>query len=317
MDAVITEYDFEIMKRRIMKERECVDSFVKSFLSHMPDLLACQLDLENRPIFDVIMVGPNEYKVYVPINLGREVAIYFHKHAPCKVLIQTGGKVLETWQECIHEDGFLSSVSANATLNLHLGHAFDGYIHSVDCKIARDTYKLSNVAMSYINVLQIITEFGITDIQIVPAIKVDRRHANWFLKDYTSSVTYVVAKGGSVNREGSPDLVWTLDFSETEAEIEQKYQRLFLISVLFVDKFKLKSVGRDEIMQVLLRIDGKYNGNRKAFPAVLSTLKDMLSSRCMYNFHVKEKLNLIQFPNEADVIRTLDVIGKYLKCFQR
>ena len=315
---IITEYDFQVQRKLLQKQRNLVDLLFKHLCKHL-----CQPELRYncstcfQPDFVIQVKKFACFNVYLPITLGQEAAVYIHKHSPCNVLIQTMGTVSELVRDFSNGEGFLNSDKAKTILNAHLGKALHEYVRDNDYIKTQRLERFSGLYLSYTNVLRINSEYRVINAEIHPVIKVQKSLKNWFLRDYICSPSHFVANCHTTDKYPSPGLIWNLSFSDREQEVELKYHRLFLITVAFIEKFKLKVIKRDEILQVLYILGNNEHGASKSFFDVLSILYSRVSSRCLHNYFVKEKVNMIQFENEVELIRIANVIQQYKKCLRR
>ena len=315
---IISEYDFGVQRKLLRKQRNLVDFLLKRLCKHL-----CRPELTDnhstcfQPDFVIEMKAFASFNVYLPITLGQEAAVYIHKHSPCNVLIQTMGAVSELVKDFTNEEGFLNADKAKTILNVHLGKVLHENVHGEDYRKTQRLERFSGLYLNYTNVLQINSEYGVISVEIHPVIKVQKSLKNWFLRDYICSPSYFVANCSVTDKYPSPGLIWSLSFSDREREVELTYQRLFLMTVIFIEKFKLKVIKREEVLQVLYILESNEHVATKSFFDVLTILHSRLSSRCLYNYVVKEPFNMVQFENEVELIKVLNVIQQYKKCLRR
>ena len=301
---IITEYDLDAQKRLLVKQYNLVKEICKQICEHL-----CKSELNTtkcyNPDFVIHFEACNTFKVFIPLSLGQEVVLYVHKHSPFNVLIQAIGAV----SDVNNEEGFLSSEQVKATSNVQLRKAIDGCAKG-------SAEKFPTLSLTYTNALQIYSEYGDINVEVIPVIKVPDYLKGWFLKDYVFSPSYFVPQGIVTERFPSPHLVWSLSFSKQEQALQEKYKRQYLLTVIFRNKFKLKAIDRSMIMQALFQIEHVDYGEVGLFADVLLFLSSRFSSKCLYNYHAREEFNMIQFKSKAELSRSVNVIKKYLKCLR-
>ena len=314
---IITEYDFVVQRRLLLKQRDLVDIILKNLCKHL-----CQPDSKYNHAtcfgheFILLMEACNRFTVYLPVILHQESSIHVHNHSPCCVLLQNSGSVSEFMKGFINRERFLRSDGIKTVLNIHLRRAFDAYMHGKSQKRVRREHGYSALYLTYTNILRVISDYGVINIEILPAIRVQNSLKSWFSRGYTCSPSYFLAKCSPANKFPSPDLIWTLSFLDQEREIEHKHQRLFAMALVFIDKFELKVIQREEVLQTLFRLENNDNGMSKSLLDVLSFLDSTLSSKCMYNIFVKERANMLQFENEVEIIKASNTVHRYLRRLQ-
>ena len=304
---IITEFDFETQRRLLVKQYKLVKEACKQLCKHLckPESNAA---IRYKPDFVIQFETCNTFKVFMPLSLGQEVAIYIHKHSSFNVLIQATGTVSKLVKDAnVDGEGFMSSEQVMAISNVQLRKAIDA--------CAKDNAeRFPTLSLTYTNTLQIYSEYGDITVEVIPVIEVPEYLKVWFLKDYVFAPCYFVAKAIVTEKFPSPHLVWSLSFSKQEQGLQEKYERLYLLTAIFRDKFKLKMIDRSVIMQALIRIEHGDYGTRGSFFDVLSFLSSRFSSKCLYNYYAREEFNMIQFESKAELSRSVDAIKRYFKC---